>query len=137
MAANSRMASAVQILCVMAYKGQGGSNSEIIARSLQTNPVVVRRLLKCLEREGLVEIRPGKDGGVQFRREPEEITLDQIYKAVESETDVFALRRGGNPNCPVNSRMTDLLGPILGAANSAVETTLRQTTLSSLIQAIR
>jgi DNA-binding IscR family transcriptional regulator len=120
----------------MAYAGQGGTNAKIIARSLRTNPVVVRRLLKCMEREGLVKIRPGKDGGVQLEREPNEITLDQIYQAVETELEVFALRRGGNPNCPVNSRMRDLLTPIFGAANNAVERTLRQTTLGSLVGAI-
>jgi Rrf2 family protein len=136
MAANSRMASAVQILCVMAYIGRDGTNSEIIAKSLRTNPVVVRRLLKCMERDGLVEIRPGKDGGVQLKREPNEITLDQIYQAVERETGVFALRQGGNPHCPVNSRMKDLLTPIFDATNNAVERTLSQTTLGSLVGAI-
>jgi len=136
MAANTRMASAVQILCVIAYKGQGGTNSEIIARSLRTNPVVVRRLLKRMEREGLVEIRPGKDGGVQLGRKPSEITLDQIYQSVESDTGVFALRPRGNPNCPVDSRMKDLLAPIFGAANKAVAATLRRTTLGSLLGAI-
>jgi Rrf2 family protein len=136
MAANSRMASAVQILCVMAYTGPGSTNSEIIARSLMTNPVVVRRLLKDMEHAGLVEIRPGKDGGVQFKREPDAITLDEIYRAVERDTDVFALRPGGNPRCPVNARMKDLLSPIFSAANSAVEATLERTTLGSLVKAI-
>jgi Rrf2 family protein len=130
------MASAVQILCVMAYTGPGSTNSEIIARSLLTNPVVVRRLLKDMEHAGLVEIRPGKDGGVQFRRDPDAITLDEIYRAVEGDTDVFALRQGGNPKCPVNARMKDLLSPILAAANNAVEATLKRTTLGSLVRAI-
>jgi Rrf2 family protein len=136
MAANTRMASAVQILCVIAYKGPGGTNSEIVAKSLRTNPVVVRRLLKCMEREGLVEIRPGKDGGVQLGRRPDKITLDQIYRSVESDAGVFALRPGKNPNCPVDCRMKDLLDPIFGATNKAVEATLRRTTLGSLIGAI-
>jgi Rrf2 family protein len=136
MAANSRMASAVQILCVIAYKGEGGTNSEVIAKSLCTNPVVVRRLLKNMEHAGLVEIRPGKDGGVQFRRDPYEITLDEIYRAIEDETDVFALRAGGNPNCPVNIRMRDLLSPIFAATNDAVEATLKPVTLGSLAKTI-
>jgi Rrf2 family protein len=136
MAANTRMASAVQILCVMAYLGKRGTNSEVIARSLDTNPVVVRRLLKCMEHAGLVEIRPGKDGGVQLTRDPGQITLDQIYRAVESETGVFALRQGGNPKCPVDSRMKHLLAPIFGATNDAVEKTLSQTTLASLVKEI-
>jgi Rrf2 family protein len=136
MAANTRMASAVQILCVIAYKRPAGTNSEVIAKSLRTNPVVVRRLLKDMERSGLVEIRPGKDGGVQLALEPEEITLDQIYKAIEAQTGVFALRPRGNPKCPVASRMKGLLAPIFGATNQAVEDALQETTLSRLIAAI-
>jgi len=136
MAANTRMATAVQILCVIGRTGAEGSNSEIIARSLRTNPVVVRRLLKCMEQQGLVEIRPGKDGGAQLGRPPGQITLDQIYLAVEAETGVFALRAKRNPNCPVDSRMQDLLAPIFAAADAAVEKTLRRTTLGHLIKAI-
>ncbi|WP_428489584.1 Rrf2 family transcriptional regulator [Rhodopila sp.] len=130
------MATAVQILCVLAYKGPAGTNSEVIARSLRTNPVVVRRLLKCMEQQGLVKIRPGKDGGVQLKRQPDRITLDKIYDAVETETGVFALRPQGNPGCPVDRRMKDLLGPIFGATDHAVRKTLRQTTLGSLVKAI-
>ena len=136
MAANTRMATAVQILCVIAYTGPERSNSEIVANSLRTNPVVVRRLLKCLEQEGLVEIHPGKDGGVQLARDPNQITLDQIYKAVETDTGVFALRPNGSPGCPVNKRMKGLLTPIFVAADTAVETTLKRTTLGSLIETI-
>jgi Rrf2 family protein len=136
MAANSRMASAVQILCVIAYKGEGGTNAEVIAKSLRTNPVVIRRLLKSMQRAGLVEIRPGKDGGVQLRHDPDEITLNQIYQAVENDADVFALRQGGNPNCPVNARMKDLLSPIFAATNTAVAATLQPITLGSLARTI-
>jgi Rrf2 family protein len=136
MAANTRMATAVQILCVMAYKGRTGTNAEIIARSLRTNPVVVRRLLKCMERAGLVEIRPGKDGGAELARVPDTITLDEIYRAIEAETEIFALRPGDNPNCAVDRRMKDLLAPIFCAANDAVERTLGRTTLGDLVKDI-
>jgi Rrf2 family protein len=136
MAANTRMATAVQILCVIAYKGPGVTTSEVIARSLLTNPVVVRRLLKSMEHQGLVEIRPGKDGGVHLGRAPDQITLDDIYKSVETDAGVFALRPKGNPNCPVDARMEGLLAPIFAQTNAAVEQTLSQTTLGGLMQAI-
>lgn len=136
MAANTRLASAIQILCVIAYKGADGTTSEIVSSSLRTNPVVVRRLLKSMEKQGLVELRPGKDGGVHLAVAPDRITLEQIYRAVENETVVFALRPGGNPNCPVDSKMKGLLAPIFGATDEAVEQTLRQTTLGNLVAQI-
>ena len=130
------MATAVQILCVIAYLGPDGTTSEVVARSLRTNPVVVRRLLKCLEQQGLVDLRQGKDGGVQLRRDPSEITLDEIYRAVEDDMAVFALRPDGNPRCPVALRMKDLLTPIFSATDSAVEATLGRITLSTLLRDI-
>ena len=135
MAANSRIASAVQILCVIAYKGEN-TTSQTIANSLRTNPVVVRRLLKNLEQAGLVELKPGKDGGVQLVRAPKQITLEQVYKAVESDQDIFALRRGGNPKCPVNKSMRRLLTPIFTSANQAVSAVLGKTTIDSLMQSM-
>jgi DNA-binding IscR family transcriptional regulator len=76
------------------------------------------------------------DGGVHFVQSPEEITLEQVYTAVETDTDVFALRCGGNPNCPVNKSMKGLLTPIFSSAREAVAAILGQTTISSLRRSI-
>ena len=67
MAMNSRLASAVHIMSFIAYAGDEGTTSEAIAKSLQTNPVVVRKILKLLEREGLVALRQGRHGGGGLR----------------------------------------------------------------------
>ena len=136
MAANSLLASAVQILCVIAYKGEEGTNAEFISTSLKTNPVVVRRILKSLENEGLVEVRQGRNGGVALKRRPADITLDDIYKAVEGPDGLFALRRNGNPRCAVNQSMKSLLTPVFAAASEAVEKTLKHTTLKHLVEKI-
>jgi Rrf2 family protein len=135
MAANSLFAGAVQILCVIAYKGEG-TNAELIARSLKTNPVVVRRILKSLENEGLVEVRQGRYGGVGLKRKAADITLEDIYKAVEGSDGLFALRRNGNPRCAVSSSMKSLLTPVFAATSEAVEKTLKQTTLEHLVEKI-
>jgi Rrf2 family protein len=137
MAANSLLASAVQILCVAAYVGGEKTNSEVIAKSLKTNPVVVRRILKSLERQGLVEIRPGRYGGVSLKRSPEDITLYDIYRALETEDGLFALRASGNPRCPVNLAMKGLLTPVFSEADAAVDDVLRQTRLASLVEQIQ
>src|SRR5436190_12842254 len=136
MTTNSRMASAVHIMSFVAYAGDEGTTSEAIAKSLQTNPVVVRKILKLLEGEGLVALCQGRHGGVGLRRPASRITLGQIYKAVESETGVFAMRSQVHEGCVVACAMTRRLGPIFNAANDAVEQALSTTRLAELVRGV-
>ena len=136
MAANSVLAGAVQILCFIAYAGEQGTNAERIARSLKTNPVVVRRLLKLLETSGLVNIHQGRSGGVTLNRSPGDITLQDIHQAVEGESPLFAFRERGNPRCPVNQAMKDLLTPVFTAADVAVAGVLERANLAALMDQI-
>ena len=117
-------------------EGIGDLSLSELSDKIRAQNSTVTGIIDRMEREGLVEIRPGKDGGVQLGREPDQITLDQIYKAVEEDPNVFALRPRGNPRCPVDTKMKSLLTPIFGAADVAVETTLRQTRLADLVEAI-
>ena len=136
MAVNSRLASAVHIMSFVAHAGDAGTTSEAIARSLRTNPVVVRKILKLLEREGLVALRRGRHGGVALRRPPSGIALGQIYKAVENESGVFALRSQVHERCVVACAMKQRLGPVFNAANDAVEHALSKTSLAELTRGI-
>ena len=136
MAANSLLAGAVQMLCVIAWRGDEGANAEVLAKSLNTNPVVVRRILKALESHGLVALRPGRHGGVELLRSAADITLEDIYKAIEPEGTLFALRERGNTRCPVNRTMQRTLPALFGAADTAVHDALRRTRLSTLVEQI-
>src|SRR3981081_3698961 len=134
MTTNSRMASAVHIMSFVAYAGDEGTTSEAIAKSLQTNPGVVRKILKLLEREGLVALCQGRHGGGGLRRPASPVTIVQIYKAVESKTGVFALRSQVHEGCAVACAMKRRLGPIFNAANDAVEQALSKTSLAELVR---
>jgi len=136
MTANSRLASAVHIMSFVAHAGDEGSTSEEIAKSLQTNPVVVRKLLKLLERKGLVALRQGRHGGVSLRHPASGITLGQIYKAVESESGVLAMRSHVHEGCVVACAMKRRLGPIFNAANAAVVQALGKTSLAELVRGV-
>ncbi len=136
MTTSSRMASAVHIMTFVAYAGDEGTTSEEIAKSLQTNPVVVRKLLKLLEQEGLVALRQGRRGGVSLLHPASRITLDQIYKAVETEHGVFAMRSQVYEGCVVACTMKRTLGPIFASANDAVEKALSRTRLSDLVRRV-
>ena len=133
MGTNSRLASAVQVMTFVAYIGNDGTTSEAIARSLQTNPVVVRRLLKSLEKGGLVSLRRGRAGGVDLGRPARQISLGQIYRAVESDDPMFSLRDAVNPRCPVAHAMQFVLPPAFETADAAVEGALNQITLAAVL----
>src|SRR4028119_1183252 len=84
MSTNSRFAIAVHTLALMANYENKPLKSEFIACLVKTNPVVIRRLLPELSKANLVETQPGANGGSRLKRKPEEISLWEIYQAVES-----------------------------------------------------
>ena len=134
MAANSRFAVGVHCLLALAYLGEGGATAELLASSVKTNPVVVRRLLKSLESQGLVEIRPGKGGGVRLLRSPNQICLADIYAAVEQDAEIFAYHEAApNPGCLVSCKMREVLQPVFERVSKVVCSTLREIRLSDLL----
>ena len=137
MAANSLLASTVQALCVIAWRGAKGADATLLATSLNTNPVVVRRILKVLERQGLVRLQPGRHGGVELSRSPGDITLDQVYRAIEPEGALFAMRVRRNPGCPVQKVMMRTLPSLFLAADEAVIGVLRNTSIATLAKKVR
>src|SRR6187401_1504501 len=90
MSGNSRFAVAVHVMTALAYNHGEPLSSPLLAKSVRTNPVVIRRLMAQLRRAGLVEAWPGKSGGVRLGRSAATITLLDIYRAVEGGSP-FAL----------------------------------------------
>ena len=75
---------AVHVLTLMAWADDEPLKSEQVAESVNTNAVVIRRMLCELAESKLVVSQTGSMGGSRLARQPEEITLLEIYQAVES-----------------------------------------------------
>ncbi|HTJ85257.1 MAG TPA: Rrf2 family transcriptional regulator, partial [Polyangiaceae bacterium] len=81
-----RFTLAVHILGMLAWveRERGVSaTSEELAKSINTNPVVVRRVLGDLRRAGLVDTKRGVGGGVTLAKTASQITLRNAYEAIE------------------------------------------------------
>jgi Rrf2 family protein len=134
MSTSSRFAVAVHALALMARAGDEPVKSEGVAASVNTNPVVIRRLLCELAHADLVVSQKGAYGGTKLARKPEEITLLDVYRAVEGK-DVFRLQRHRpSANCPVGAGVEAVLHGVLDEVNGAVEEVLATRTMDDVLQ---
>jgi Rrf2 family protein len=111
-------------------------SSPTLARSVRTNPVVIRRLLGRLQRAGLVEAHTGKSGGVQLARRPESITLLDVYKAIEGGSPFVLPDKPENKACAVSCAMKKLLASVLAETDRAISHSLEKVRLSDLVKDI-
>lgn len=133
---NTRFPVAVHILTLIALKNEAIS-SEIIAKSVNTNPVVIRRINAMLKKANLVNVNAGI-GGTVLSRSPENITLLDIYNAVKSSSDamLFDLHETPNPKCPVGANIHEVLSDSMMSAQQALENDLAQQTLWDVAKSI-
>jgi Rrf2 family protein len=130
---SSRVAVAVHVLAYMAWKRSEAQTSERIAASVNTNPVVVRRLMGALRNAGMVTVQPGVGGGATLSRDPADITLLDVYRAVEDRDEIFALPSAQPPrNCSVGGHIRDVLRPIFCQAHQAMAGVLAGVTIADV-----
>lgn len=84
MAVNTRFATGMHAMVLLAAEPTSLHTSEAVAKRLETNPVVVRRIFSMLHGAGLVESHKGPAGGSKLSRPPKQITLADIYKALDT-----------------------------------------------------
>ena len=136
MAANSQFSMAVHILTLLARAGEENMKSECIAASVNTNAVVIRRVLSQLNQAGLVASQTGAAGGTRLAKNPERISLCEIYKAV-SCGEVFALHaKSPNQECPVGKNIEAVLCSLQKEIDKSIGEKLGQYSLANVIEKV-
>jgi len=137
MSTSSRFAVAVHVMTLMAWAEEEPLKSEQVAESVNTNPVVIRRMLCELAESNLVVSQSGSMGGSKLARDPKDITLLDIYQAVENR-GVFALHRHPpSPNCPVGVNIGTVLNQVLDEVDTAVERVLANITIRDVVSRLK
>ena len=131
----SKFTVAVHILtCIDIFGGQMRVTSDFLSGSTGVNAVIVRNVLGQLRNAGIVETRQGS-GGAHLAKALDEITLYDIYKAVDCVDDegLFHFHENPNADCPVGRNIHKAMDGRLKAAQAALENELKSTTLAQVV----
>ena len=134
---NARFSTAVHILTLLASTPGQRMTSEIIAASVGTNPVVIRRQLALLREAGLVESRGARHGGWELTRDPAKITLKQVRAALGTESAFRMHRNEPHPKCVVGQHVRSALEDVYADAEQAVMKSLQRQTVADLLKRVR
>jgi Rrf2 family protein len=137
MRTSCRFAMAVHVLAVLAYKEGDRVTSALLAGSVNTNPVIVRRLLLVLQRAKLVETCKGAGSGSRLSRSPRRIDLAEVFRAVENAEPFASPSRKPNTACPVGKCIRKTLDRVFASAQSALERDLEKTTLADVMSSVK
>ncbi len=106
---NTRFATAIHIMTLLAKVPQEWLTSDWIAGSINVNPVIVRKELSELREAGLITSRLGKEGGTQLAKSADDIKISEIYAAVKNNEVLGRKNQKPNPACPVGKDINNHL----------------------------
>lgn len=130
---NTRFATAIHIMTLLAETPQEWLTSEWMAGSININPVIVRKELSVLREVGLITSRQGKEGGSRLAKKPSDITISEIYLAVKN-TEILGKRNNNpNPACPVGKEINEHLDTLFSETDQLVLNFLGDKTLQEFL----
>ena len=131
---SSRFTVALHIFtCIDTFKDEYKITSDFLAGSINTNPVIIRKILSQLKNAGLIIVARGT-GGVTPTRPLKEITFYDVYEAIEpvENGDLFNFHSSPNPQCPVGKNIHALLDDKLKSIQLAMEHEMKRYTIDDL-----
>ena len=134
---SSRLSVALHVLAHLADAPEP-QTSEHLAACVGTNPVVVRRTLAGLREAGLVASARGAGGGWILTREPNDVTLADVYTAL-GERLLVAIDVAGprDAECAIRHAVSTTLDEFLDDADALLAARLKRITLASLVARVR
>lgn len=131
---SSRFTVALHIFtCVDTFKNEHKITSDFLADSINTHPVVIRKILSQLKNAGLITVARGT-GGIEPSKPLNEISFYEIYEAIEpiENGNLFNFHESPNPQCPVGRNIHALLDDKLQSIQQAMEYEMKKYTIENI-----
>ena len=126
------------VLHILLHMAQSNDpiTSEDLAKTMQTNPVVVRRTMAGLRDKGFVASEKGHGGGWQLSCDLESVTLHDVYTALGAPTMIALGNRTNTPDCLVEKAVSIATNDAFATAEATLVASFRDTTLADLYMVI-
>ncbi|MCD7892004.1 MAG: Rrf2 family transcriptional regulator [Ruminococcus sp.] len=133
---SSRFTIAIHIFaCIDTFKNEYKLTSDFLAGSVNVNPVIIRKVMQQLKRTGLINVASGT-GGIEPAKPLSDITLLDIFKAVDSVEDnrLFHFHENPNSECSVGRNIHKGLDDKLESIQQAMENKMLEITVEDVIR---
>lgn len=123
------------LLFIHVYSAHTKVTGDLIATSVKSNVVTIRNILSALKKEGILEI-PAGSGGATIAAPLKEITLYRICQAVEPDFSrkMIGIHKNPSANCPVGSRIHDILEISYEKVRNDMIISLSQITMEDVVK---
>ena len=115
----------------------GPVTSEVLAKAIDTNPVVIRRIMAGLRDQGYVRSEKGHGGGWTLACDLSKVTMRDIYTALGSPVLLAMSNRAETPGCLVEQAVNATLNQAFQDAEALLLARLGQVTLAALSADLR
>ncbi|WP_419868648.1 Rrf2 family transcriptional regulator [Chryseobacterium sp. CT-SW4] len=126
---NTRFATAIHIMILLAKSPGEWLTSDWIAGSINVNSVIVRKEIGVLREAGLIVSRQGKEGGSQLAKNAEKIDIAEIYAAVKNSDVLGKKNQNPNPACSVGKEINNQLNVLFKDTDQLVLDFLKEKNL--------
>ena len=133
---NTQFSIAVHLLTGLASR-EGLVTSDALAESVNTNPAFVKRILAKVSKASLIRTHTGKQGGCELARKASDITLLDVYAAVEAPKTFAIHKYPVNRGCEISSNIKGALSVVSDRSQKAFEMELKKTTIADILRKIR
>lgn len=128
-----KLSDTLHILAFLCLDEEQKLTSAKIAESVKTNPAYIRQLMSALKNAGIISNTQGR-ANASLTREANQITMLEVYRAVEGEKPLLHLDVDTNPECGVGINIQLAIADFYDEIQKVAERKMQEITLQDIVE---
>jgi len=91
----------LRVLLYLAARPGGLVSTQEVSEAYGISKNHLVRVVQALGKEGFIEVRPGRAGGITLARQPAEISLGQVFRITEPDFHLVECFNKDENTCPI------------------------------------